>query len=140
MSAAVHQFGGKFVTDSEGTFSGHASSIAAQWDTAVDFWWDPTLPEASGKGGIVFFGLIQGDILFQDLEFSALEAGSATTLLTSDGYDSAVSVTLLYHGVTIADIFDSCCYSTGIEQKAPKRIGDRIIIEGGTRYRIIKES
>lgn len=137
MASTIRNYGGKFIYgEADGSpVSAASSGVQASWDTAVSIYWDPQ--NLTPVGGYIFWGVTTGQVLFQDLEFASAAADSLTLLLSD--YSSAVTVSIEYNSQTVVS-FTSCCYNTGITQKAPKQIGDRLIIESGVLYRILKDN
>jgi hypothetical protein len=137
MASTIRNYGGKFIIGNAGgsPISAASSGVQAAWDTAVTIRWDPE--NADPAGGYIFWGSTTGQVLFQDLEFASA-ASDALELLECD-YDTAVTVEITYNLQTVVE-FTTCCYDTGVSQKAPKQIGDRLIVETGTLYRILKDN
>jgi hypothetical protein len=109
------------------------SNIAANWARAAELWDD-------GIDKYIFWGDVSGDCTFFEMEFTV--AAWETAEVIAANYSNAVDLKL--YQAKAADIgsafpvvnIEDCMYDFGVTSKQPKQVGDKIVIEGGTQYKI----
>jgi hypothetical protein len=132
----IYNYAGILITASGGlTLTGGASNVEANWDTSAQLW----------DGGVgkryIFWGDTVGEINVFEFNFSSEEAANFT-LITNAAYSgAALSITICYtSGVNIYDVmkFPDCVYNPGMENRRLRAMGDRLVLEEATNYRILK--
>jgi len=117
------------------TLSGGASNVESNWDTPAQLW-----DGGPGKR-YVFWGDTTGDLNIFEFSFTAADA-SIFTLITNRAYSgSALSIQInMYRDSTTYNVMNlySCVYNPGLANKRLRALGDRLVLESATNYRILK--
>ena len=132
----IVNYAGMLITASGGyTLAGGASNIEASWNTPAILW------DGGPTARYIFWGDTTGELNVFEFEFVAASA-SVFTLITNAAYnDAALSVTINF--VTQAGatypvmVFPECVYNPGMENKRLRPMGDRLVMEGATNFRIL---
>jgi len=132
----ILNYAGILITSSGGyVLAGGASSVTANWDTAVQLW-----DGGPGKR-YIFWGDTTGNIDILDFSFSA-DVAVLFTLITNEAYSGAalsIVVSTNNAGVTTNVMqFQDCVYNPEFINRKLRPMGDRLVLETGTSFRIIQ--
>lgn len=132
----ILNYAGILITAPAISITGGASNVEANWDTPATLW------DGGPSQRYVFWGDTTGELNIFEFNF---DSGTAAdfTLVTNAAYsETALSITINMKLTddTVKPILklDDCCYNPGFDNKRLRAMGDRLVVEGATNYRILK--
>lgn len=130
----ILNYAGIQISSAEIALTGGASNVDANWDTPAQLW------DGGPDKRYIFWGDTTGSINIYEFNFSSSSAADLT-LITNAGYsNAALTLTVKFGqlGTENVMIFPECVYNPGFTNRRLRALGDRLVLEGSTEYRILK--